>query len=219
MATTYVTSHSSDGSPISFLNYLESCYGDPDIAEKAVDKIKTPTQGRNQPFAQFYPNFEVMLAEAGGAGWDDSIKKATLKVALNENLRRAIAGQIAMPQDWTGYMLAVRKLSSQLEAFSDSKRDGNANQQTASRSETNLPAVNEMDWETTRSGSSQARQAPGRRRAVGYPEGSRRQATGQAGEVGRPVGDRSQKKGGLLLLLWEVCMPNRDLPPLAGYPA
>ena len=170
MATIYITSHSSDRSPISFLNYLESCYGDPDIAEKAVDKIKTLTQGRNQPFAQFYPNFEVILAEAGGAGWDNSIKKAMLKVALNENLYRAIAGQIAMPQDWTGYVLAVRKLSSQLEAFSDSKQDRNANQQTVPCSITNLPAINEMDWETTRSGSLQVRQAPGHCQAVGYPK-------------------------------------------------
>jgi len=152
LCATYVQQKGSEQTATQFLAYLESYYGDPNLEERAVDQIKTLVQGKNQPFAKFYPEFEVVMANAGGAEWTDNVKRATLKMALNEDLRRAVAGQIAMPEDYQEYVKTIRKLSSQLETLAKNRPPINRQSSPPPRRVTK-PAAEEMDWEPIRASS------------------------------------------------------------------
>ena len=68
------------------LNYLKKYYTDPDISQRALERLRRIFQGDNEPFAAFLPRFERELMENDGAAWPDYFKISYLKRALNAKI-------------------------------------------------------------------------------------------------------------------------------------
>ncbi|ERF69053.1 hypothetical protein EPUS_08403 [Endocarpon pusillum Z07020] len=60
---------------------------------KALDQLNRTKQGKKN-FSDFMNEFNRLLLEAEGWGWDDAVKKGFLKAALTLELRRAMLEQI-----------------------------------------------------------------------------------------------------------------------------
>ena len=70
----------------SLLNYLKEYYTDPDINQRALERLRRIRQGDNEPFAAFLPRFERELMESDGATWPDYFKISYLEGALNAKI-------------------------------------------------------------------------------------------------------------------------------------
>ena len=70
----------------SLLNYLKECYTDPDVSQRALERLRRIRQGDNEPFTAFLPRFERELMESDGAAWPDYFKIWYLKGALNAKI-------------------------------------------------------------------------------------------------------------------------------------
>ena len=94
MAAAYCDLHKRDNTtePLKFLQYLSSCYSDPNLSQKALDKLGSMTQGDKEPFTSFLPKFEKELADANGAGWTSAVKISYFKKTLNGEMRRELKG-------------------------------------------------------------------------------------------------------------------------------
>ena len=68
------------------LNYLKECYTDPNVSQRALERLRRIRQGENEPFAAFFPRFERELMESDGAVWPDYFKVSYLKGALNAKI-------------------------------------------------------------------------------------------------------------------------------------
>ena len=51
----------------SLLNYLKEYYTDPDISQKALERLRRIRQGENEPFAAFLPRFKRELIKTDSA--------------------------------------------------------------------------------------------------------------------------------------------------------
>ena len=69
--------------PDGLLNYLKEYYTDPDVSQRALERLCRIRQGDNEFFAAFFPRFERELMESDGAVWPDYFKILYLKGALN----------------------------------------------------------------------------------------------------------------------------------------
>ena len=72
--------------PDGLLNYLKECYTDPDINQRALERLRRIRQGDNKSFAAFFPRFERELMESDGAAWPDYFKILYLERALNAKI-------------------------------------------------------------------------------------------------------------------------------------
>ncbi len=112
--------------PESFLSYLESIYGDHLLAERALRSLRRLKQGGKEAFATFFPKFERLLADAGGASWPDKIRLAYLEDAIDQRLRTSLA-TVEMPDDYTEYAKKLAKIAWKREAaFEDFRSRPNA---------------------------------------------------------------------------------------------
>ena len=68
------------------LNYLKKCYTDPDVSQRALERLYQIRQGNNEPFTAFLPRFERELMESDKAVWPDYFKILYLKGALNAKI-------------------------------------------------------------------------------------------------------------------------------------
>jgi hypothetical protein len=143
--------------PSEFLRYLSSCYLDPNLSQKALDKLGSMTQGDKEPFASFLPKFEKELADADGAGWTSAVKISYLKKALNGEMRRELKGQLNMPNEYHQYVRALHDLGANLDEFrAFSLRHSSwrpAYKGAQSRAKTpppRPPSPDTMDWEPTK---------------------------------------------------------------------
>ena len=49
------------------LNYLKEYYTDPDVSQRALERLRRIRQRENEPFAAFFPRFERELIKSDGA--------------------------------------------------------------------------------------------------------------------------------------------------------
>ena len=68
------------------LNYLKECYTDPDISQRALERLRQIRQRENEPFVTFFPRFERELIESNGVVWPNYFKVSYLKGALNAKI-------------------------------------------------------------------------------------------------------------------------------------
>ena len=59
---------------------------DPDVSQRALERLCRIRQGENKPFAAFFPRFERELMESDGAVWPDYFKVFYLEGALNAKI-------------------------------------------------------------------------------------------------------------------------------------
>jgi hypothetical protein len=101
--------------PDMFMQYLVSCYADPNAEQRALARLETMRQGSKESFAAFLPKFEKELAESGGATWADSVRINTLKRVINQELRTHLAGQLSLPREYPAFVNALQTLGANLE--------------------------------------------------------------------------------------------------------
>jgi hypothetical protein len=167
MAAAYFEKGGLDGSsnPEEFLKYLTTCYGDPNIEQRALSRLETMRQGVKENFASFLPKFEKELADSGGASWGDSVKINSLKRVINGELRSHLAGQLNLPTRYPEFVNALQSLGANLDElrFYNRNQDQSAN---LSKHRNHRPkeknpqpptkpkeeSSDQMDWEPTKAG-------------------------------------------------------------------
>ena len=68
------------------LNYLKEYYTNPNVNQKALERLRQIRQGNNEPFAAFFARFERKLMKNDGAAWPDYFKILYLKRTLNAKI-------------------------------------------------------------------------------------------------------------------------------------
>lgn len=165
MAAAFFEKGGADGShdPSQFMEYLASCYGDPNIKQRALSRLETMRQGDRETFAAFLPKFERELADSGGASWEDSVRINALKRVINRELRSHLIGQLNLPTTYPGYVNALQSLGANLdEHYFHSRNQTNGQKQQRdlspvrrqTRPERAVERKNPdlMDWEPTKVG-------------------------------------------------------------------
>lgn len=115
VATFYETMKDKDNYNI-FLDYLHKNYGNHDTRRDATISLRNLKQAEGQKFATFLPQFEKVLAEAGGIYWQDHMKISQLEGALNKSLSRALITAI-LPEDYLGWQQQVSIIARNQERF------------------------------------------------------------------------------------------------------
>lgn len=137
MCLTYfqLTAWTTSATPENFFTYLDRSYSDPNRKARATERLRSMKQGEST-FAAFLPRFERALAEAGASDWTDDAKIAFLGGTLNNDMKRAMLGQI-MPEPYGEYVSRLISLDGQLLSLRNHRpRPG-------------PPLVDSMDWEST----------------------------------------------------------------------
>jgi hypothetical protein len=161
MAAAYFKNGGHDGTrnPSRFLDYLETCYGDPNLEKGALGRLGDMTQGDKESFATFLPRFERELADSGGATWADAVKINYLSRALNKEMSDRLVAQLNLPRDYPGYVNSLQTLGANIDNMRRHKKfralphtPPSDHIATKSRSQPLVtePAVDSMDWEPTR---------------------------------------------------------------------
>ncbi|KAK4172274.1 hypothetical protein QBC36DRAFT_294517 [Triangularia setosa] len=85
MAAAFFKKDGPDGTsdPERFLTYLATCYGDPNIEQRALARLESMVQGEKESIASLLPKFEKELADSGGVEWSDAVKINYLKRTIN----------------------------------------------------------------------------------------------------------------------------------------
>lgn len=126
---------------------LKSAYHDPEREKRAIDKLGTFKQG-SQQIGAFLANFDVVLTEAGGTTWHDSVKINYLKRALKLDIVRGMLGTLE-PEDYTEFCTLVRRIDNQLWQLK--QKGGTSDTTWKPRYQTQSPVVDPdaMDWQRT----------------------------------------------------------------------
>lgn len=142
-------------SPSQFMDYLATCYGDPNGQQRAMDRLEGMHQKDRESFATFLPRFEKELADSGGATWDDVVRISHLKRSINSTMREELVGQLSLPTTYPEYVNALQSLGSNLEEHRiyTSRKPSHPipdKRGTPRQSHAKLPSPEPMDWERTK---------------------------------------------------------------------
>jgi hypothetical protein len=117
--------------------------------EKALSALNCTKQG-STPLNDFLGQFDQLLLEAGGWGWDDTIKKGYLKDAITTRLLSALVGMEEQPS-YEEFCNQLRRTADQLEEVREKSagRFSNApwGKKSRERSPRPVPEGDAMDWE------------------------------------------------------------------------
>lgn len=160
MSTTFAAMGGHDGNhdPNAFMQYLVSCYGDPNLKQRALGRLGDLTQGAKESFASFLPKFEKELADSGGAHWSSDVQINFLRGSLNSDLEELLLAQTSLPKDYRGFVEVVQQLGTNLDnkRFRGRKKGTTPNVRNLSSEQTgsgrNKAQTNPdtMDWEPTK---------------------------------------------------------------------
>lgn len=132
----------------SLLEYMDNIYGDPVKQQRAIASLSTIRQKDREPFYLFLPKFESTLATAGGMSWPDTVKKAMLNKAINNEMRSYCIGRDYSTsfRDFVTQLLTIGAdiATSKTLASNTSYGNGNHSRNRSTR------VLNDMDWEPTR---------------------------------------------------------------------
>lgn len=142
-----------------FIEQLRTAFRDPRQQQKALGQINRTKQG-SRPFGEFLNEFNRLILEAEGWGWDDVIKKGYLKAALSTKLLSATIGVQEVPS-YDGYCQQLRMINDQLNEVAEltawrTKRQRGLVPSTAQTTTTTtaVSSYDAMDWQPTTAASS-----------------------------------------------------------------
>ncbi len=102
---------------VEFFTQLRVAFQDPRRRQKALGQINRTKQGSRQ-FGEFLNEFNRLILEAEGWGWDDVIKKGYLKAALSTKLITAMVG-VREDDSYESYCHQLRMVSDQLDEVAE----------------------------------------------------------------------------------------------------
>jgi hypothetical protein len=158
MATTFAQSGGGGAfDPSAFLTYLSSCYGDPNLKQRALGRLAELRQRDKESFATFLPKFERELADSGGVTWPDEVRINSLQQCLNQGMTELLLNQRSMPADYLEYIRELQVLGTNLDRKLHQARRSHPSSQTRSLSpdqsakpNSSAAKADEMDWEATK---------------------------------------------------------------------
>jgi hypothetical protein len=129
----------------SFFKQIRLAFSDPRASQKALEKINRTKQGIT-PFNDFLNEFNRLILEAEGWGWDDKVKKAYLRTAISYKLKDRTIG-LKEEESYEEYCSQLRMISDQLAELKDStnRRTAWTKERTVSPQRESAPEA--MDWE------------------------------------------------------------------------
>lgn len=145
-----------------FLKHLRFAFKDHAIRDKAIAKLNTLHQG-NRAFYELLTEFDRLLLEAGGHGWDDTVKKGYLRAAINNDLREKLI-TMDEAESYIDYCGQIKRVADRMEEHRRIARarslNGNRSQVQKNQQYVSMPAKahsppalaiqpDPMDWEPT----------------------------------------------------------------------
>ena len=101
----------------SFFKQIRLAFSNPRASQKVLEKINRTKQGIT-PFNNFLNEFNRLILEAKGQGWDDKVKKAYLCTAISYKLKDRIIG-LKEEESYEEYYSQLRMISDQLAELKD----------------------------------------------------------------------------------------------------
>jgi hypothetical protein len=145
--------------PDQFMEYLVTCYGDPNSQQRAMSRLETMRQKDKESFAAFLPKFEKELSDSGGATWDNLVRINSLKRAINPTLRAHLVGQLNLPTTYSEYVNALQNLGANLDEHrlyggrnqhQNPPQPQQSNHGESKHAAAGAPSPDPMDWEGTK---------------------------------------------------------------------
>ena len=100
--------------PNGLLNYLKEYYTDPDVNQRALERLRRIRQGDNEPFAAFLPRFKRELIENDKTAWPDYFKISYLEGALNAKITNCLITINPDRQNYPDFIRVIQQTSSRL---------------------------------------------------------------------------------------------------------
>lgn len=131
---------------------MRFAFKDAQLQQKAIARLNTLRQGKRD-FREFLGEFEQLLLEAGGHGWDDDVKRGFLDAAINQDLRKALIS-VDKKMELTAYCRQLQEVAIRIEEFNriDNARASRKARPAAPRpavitpQTANSPGPDSMDW-------------------------------------------------------------------------
>jgi hypothetical protein len=98
-----------------FYVQLRTAFQDPALQDKALIRLNTLRQG-NRSFNELLTEFDRLLLEAGGHGWDHNVKKGYIKSAINNTLRDRMITVEEKPT-YEEYCMQIKGIADRLSEF------------------------------------------------------------------------------------------------------
>lgn len=115
LVSTYFSNGAAVGwDPQLFIKHLDTMFGDPNEAQKAMDKLYDHKQGDKQPFINYLAKFEQLVADAGGSNWPDHTKLLLVNGGINKRIRSALVSA-KVPKDYAGWVREVTEIAYKAE--------------------------------------------------------------------------------------------------------
>jgi hypothetical protein len=135
---------------VELLNQMKIAFSDPRQRQKALGQLNRTKQG-TRSLSEFLNEFNRLILEAEGWGWDDVIKKGYLKAAISIKLMTAMVG-IKEEESYDDYCSQLRMTNDQLAEIAEissrrtnwEKKGSEPREQTTP---TTLTTQDKMDWE------------------------------------------------------------------------
>ncbi|KAK5791877.1 hypothetical protein VI817_007186 [Penicillium citrinum] len=143
---TWMRERKDNGTPNELIAYLERIYGDPNIQDRAIQRLQRLRQKDDQTFEKFLPSFEREMADAGALDWPDRIKKGILLSTLNKKTYQALAAR-GVPSDFPSLIQVLHQISTDMAGFQASFGREAYSSNIRSRREESV--YDQMDWTPT----------------------------------------------------------------------
>lgn len=154
----------------SLLAYLDLSYANRHEVQQALQKLATLKQG-NKTFASFLPDFERLMADAGGASWPEDVKKDKLSNAVASDILAASTAVLATspPDTYNGLVELFSGVAAQQEFVARRSQLDGPSRPPQTRRAVGPADPDAMDWEPTPV-RSRVMNANGHRNGPGLPD-------------------------------------------------
>ena len=132
------------GSAKELLAYIETIYDNPNKVKRAVADLSKLRQRKTEPFSEFLPRFETLLAEAGGAKFPAIIQINYLQNAINMEMQRAFIFN-DLPDNYADFTAKLQDIGNKMQRFGSKSKRAPMAAITAGDSQPDA-----MDWELTK---------------------------------------------------------------------
>jgi hypothetical protein len=138
-----------------YFKQMDIAFLDPSLRDKALSKLNTLQQG-NRSFSELVSEFDRLLLEAGGHGWDDLVKKGYLKASFNQTLcdRLVTVEEKDTYEDFCHQVKGVADRLAEYRRFTNGVKGPRNLGNTASATTNGAASVatgDSMDWEPSTS--------------------------------------------------------------------
>lgn len=109
-----------DYNPVNLFRKMLRTFGSVHTLHRALKDLPNCKQSEGQPFGDFYPKWEGILTQAGGASWPDDTKVMQLRMAMHHRLLDTLV-PVEMPRDFHAFVQRVMTIAGSFEDTKDGR--------------------------------------------------------------------------------------------------